>query len=96
MGWLQLLGSLKLQVSSAEYSLFDRALLQKRPIILSILLTEATTYLILLIHMTHNSGLSAGCVTVAFGAPNAVLLAPKGSIINIDSDSKGDCMCACA
>jgi len=42
MGWLQLVGSVKLQVSFAEYSLFYRALLQKRPIILSILLTEAT------------------------------------------------------
>jgi len=45
MGWLQLVGSIKLQVSSAEYRLFYRALLQKRPIILSILLTEATPYL---------------------------------------------------
>jgi len=27
MGWLRLVGTLKLQVSSAEYSLFDRALL---------------------------------------------------------------------
>jgi len=42
MGWLRLVGSIKLQVSFAEYSLFYRALLQKRPIILSILLTEAT------------------------------------------------------
>jgi len=31
MGWLRLVGSLKLQVSSAEYRLFYRALLQKRP-----------------------------------------------------------------
>ena len=31
-GWLQLVGSLKFQVSFAEYSLFYRALLQKRPI----------------------------------------------------------------
>jgi len=42
MGWLRLVGSIKLQVSFAEYPLFYRALLQKRPIILSILLTEAT------------------------------------------------------
>ena len=34
MGWLWLVGSLTLQVSFAEYSLFYRALLQKRPIIL--------------------------------------------------------------
>jgi len=46
MGWQQLVGSLKLQVSFAEYSLFCRALLQKRPIILRSLLTEATPYLI--------------------------------------------------
>jgi len=32
MGWLRLVGSLKFQVSLAEYSLFYRALLQKRPI----------------------------------------------------------------
>jgi len=44
MGWLQLVGSLKLQVSSAEYSLFYRALLQKRPIILRCLLIVATPY----------------------------------------------------
>jgi len=43
-GWLWLVGSIELQVSFAEYSLFYRALLQKRPIILSILLIEATPY----------------------------------------------------
>jgi len=32
MGWLRLVGSIKLQVSFAEYCLFYRALLQKRPI----------------------------------------------------------------
>jgi len=42
MGWLRSVGSIKLYVSFAEYFLFYRALLQKRPIILSILLTEAT------------------------------------------------------
>jgi len=36
------LGSIKLHVSFAEYGLFYRALLQKRPIILSILRSEAT------------------------------------------------------
>ena len=45
MGWLRLVGSLKLQVSFAEYSLFYRALLQKRPIILRSLLIVATPYL---------------------------------------------------
>jgi len=33
MGLLQLVGSVKLRVSLAEYCLFYRALLQKRPII---------------------------------------------------------------
>jgi len=33
MGWLRLVGSIKLLVSVAEYCLFYRALLQKRPII---------------------------------------------------------------
>jgi len=40
MGWLRLVGSLKLQVSFAEYSLFYRALLKKRLIILRSLLIE--------------------------------------------------------
>jgi len=38
MGWLPLIGSLKLQVCFAEYRLFYRAHLQKRPIILRSLL----------------------------------------------------------
>jgi len=41
MGWLQSVGSIKLCVSFAEYSLFYRAILQKRPIILSIQLTNS-------------------------------------------------------
>jgi len=44
MGWLWLVGSLKLQVSFVEYSVFYRALLQKRPIILWSLLVIATPY----------------------------------------------------
>ena len=44
MGWLRLVGSLKLYVSFAGYSLFYRALLQKRPIILRSLLIVATPY----------------------------------------------------
>jgi len=47
MGWLRLVGSLKLQVSFAEHRLFYRALLQKRPIILRSLLLEATPYCLL-------------------------------------------------
>jgi len=42
MGWLRLVGSLKLYVSFAEYRHFYRALLQKRPIILRRLLIVAT------------------------------------------------------
>ena len=42
MGWLHVVGSLKLQVSFAEYRLFYRALLQKRPTILRSLLIVAT------------------------------------------------------
>jgi len=44
MGWLRSVGSIKLYVSFAEYLLFYRPLLQKSPIILSILLTKATPY----------------------------------------------------
>ena len=44
MGWLRLVGSLKLQVSFAENGLFYRALLQKRPIILRILRIVSTSY----------------------------------------------------
>jgi len=44
MQWLRLVGSIKLWVSYAEYSLFYRAFLLKRPIILSILFTAATPY----------------------------------------------------
>ena len=42
MGWLRLVGSFKLQVSLAEYRLFYSAHLQKKPIVLRILLIEAT------------------------------------------------------
>jgi len=44
MGWLRLVSSFKLYVSFAEYSLFYRALLQKRPMILRSLLIVATPY----------------------------------------------------
>ena len=47
MGWLRLVSSIKLQVSFAEYRLFYMALLQKRPVILSILLTVATPYVVI-------------------------------------------------
>ena len=54
MGWLRSVGSNKLEVSFAEYRLFYRALLQKRPVILSILLTKATPYLSWLVDMYHD------------------------------------------
>jgi len=44
MGWLRLVGSLKLYVSFAEYRHFYRALLQKRPIILRSLVVGVTPY----------------------------------------------------
>jgi len=44
MGWLRFASSSKLDVSFAEYSLFYRDLLQKRPIILRSLLIVATPY----------------------------------------------------
>ena len=44
MGWLWLVGSLKVYVSFVEYRLFHRVLLQKRPIISRSLLIVATPY----------------------------------------------------
>jgi len=44
MGWIRLVGSLKLQVTCVEYRLFHRALLQKRPTILRSPLLVATPY----------------------------------------------------
>jgi len=55
IGWLRSVGSMKLQVAFAEYRLFNRAVLQKWPIIWSMLLTEATPYDISLISTTHSS-----------------------------------------
>jgi len=46
MGWLRLAGFLEIQVSFAEYPLFNRAFLQKRLIILRSLLIEATPYIL--------------------------------------------------
>jgi len=45
MGWLRLVGSLKLQVSFAEYRLFCGALLQKRRMILRSVLIEGSPYI---------------------------------------------------
>ena len=48
MGWLRLVGCLKIYVSLQNIGLFCRSLLQKRPIFLSILLIVATPYTIML------------------------------------------------
>ena len=53
MGWLRSVGSIKSQVSFAEYRLFYRALLQKRLMILSILLSEAIPWWYLWIPRTY-------------------------------------------
>ena len=54
VGWLRLVGSIKLQVSFAEYRLFYRALLQKRPIILRSLLIVATPYVRVYIYVSSS------------------------------------------
>jgi len=48
MGWLRLVGCLKLYVSLQNIGLFCRSLLQKRPIFLSIILIVATPYVIVI------------------------------------------------
>jgi len=68
MGWLRSVGSIKWQGSFAEYRLLYRALLQKRPIILSILLSVATPYewcmsRIWRRHVTRTSHIWIGYVT---------------------------------
>jgi len=45
MGWLRLVGALKLQVSLQDVGVFCRSLLQRRPIILGSLLIVATPYI---------------------------------------------------
>ena len=61
VGWLRWVGSPKLHVSFAEYSLFYRALLQKRPIILRCLLIVATPYML----KTLEQGTSFGIPTIS-------------------------------
>jgi len=48
MGWLRLVGSLKLQVSFAKESHKRDDILQKRPTILRSLLIEATPYVLII------------------------------------------------
>ena len=60
MGWLRLLGSFKIYVSFAEYSLFYRALLQKRPIILKSHLIVAHSCIAQSQYSTHSSAARLG------------------------------------
>jgi len=55
MGWLPLVGSLKLYVSFAEYHLFYRSLLRKKPTILRSLLVIATQYSMSLSHICYST-----------------------------------------
>jgi len=55
MGWLRLVGSLKLYVSFEKYSLFYRALLQKRHVLLRSLLIVATPYVYLYVYTYGNA-----------------------------------------
>ena len=63
MGWLRLVGSLKLQVCFAECSLFYRAFLQKRPTILRSLLIVATPYEgVCMSHIRFGNFLPSSCI----------------------------------
>ena len=79
MGWLRLVGSLKLQVSLENIGLFCRALLQKRPIILRSLLIVATPHhpcasraLISTCTIVFSSFLSRTLVICAWHTPSAM------------------------
>ena len=84
MGWLPLIGFLKLAVSFAEYHLFYRALLQKRPKISRSPLVIATPYLVRLAANSltfanlclgrHTTGLTAThCTTLQHAVTNAAI-----------------------
>jgi len=62
MGWLRLVGSIKLHVFFAEYSRFYRAPLQKRSVILSILLTVPTPYVNYTYHVIMSDAPTYICV----------------------------------
>jgi len=51
MGWLRLVGSLKLQVSFAKHPYNRNYILQRRPMILRSLLIVTTTYVVYMCHM---------------------------------------------
>ena len=65
MGWLRSVGLIELYASFAEYPLFYRSLLQKRPIILSILVTKATQQMYTAKHGSSISLHGSGICTVA-------------------------------
>jgi len=67
MGWLRSVGPIKLYISFAGHHLFYRALLQKRPIILSILKTVATPYESSLLLIVVRCKCVAMCCCVAVG-----------------------------
>ena len=70
MGWLRLVDSLKVQVSFAEHSLFHRAPLQKRPMILRSLLIVAPHTQIIQNHNRLHSHVSVTDVAKhALGCP---------------------------
>ena len=58
MGWLRLVGSIKLQVSFAKEPYKKDDILQKRPMTLSILLTVATPYQNTHTHDSYSSSVS--------------------------------------
>ena len=84
MGWLRFVGSLKSQVSFAEYRLFYRALLQKRPIILRSLLIVATPYI------SHDFGCQAfrGEISFTWAIARASLPRPSESATTVTSAKK--------
>jgi len=71
MGWLRLVGCLKICVSLQNIGLFCRALLQKRPTFLSILLIVATPYQKLWLHNppTHTKNIKMDSVSATHKAP---------------------------
>ena len=72
MGWLRLVGPIKLQVSFAEYHLFYRAFLQKRPIILRSLLHVATPHIYCCTNK-HTNVYTHKCILVLMGTVLQVL-----------------------
>ena len=83
MGWLRSVGSMKiiglvcswkLQVPFAEYRLFYRALLQKRPVILWILLTGATPYMYVGTFRPDSAPSLSVIMTIAFITINSGLV----------------------